>query len=92
VVEASPYSLIVGDGGSGEPSDRGSPVLRFSQRRHAEVLSSTKKSVHASSEFTVSATLPMQRPCEVKETSDEGLPPERLIEETLRLGGRARLC
>jgi hypothetical protein len=58
VVETSPHSLIAGDGGSGEPSDRGSPVLRFSQRRHAKVLSSTEKSAHASPTLNGSATLP----------------------------------
>jgi hypothetical protein len=57
VVETSPHSLIAGDGGSGEPSARGSPVHRFSQRRHAEVLSSTEKSVHASPTLNGSATL-----------------------------------
>jgi hypothetical protein len=57
VVEASPHSLIAGDGGSGEPSDRGSPVLRFSQRRHAKVLSSTEKSAHASPSLNGLATL-----------------------------------
>jgi hypothetical protein len=57
VVETSPRSLIAGDGGSGEPSARGSPVHRFSQRRHVEVLSSTEKSAHASPTLNGSATL-----------------------------------
>ena len=57
MVETLPHSLITGDGRSGEPSARGSPVHRFSQRRHAEVLSSTEKSTHASPTLNGSATL-----------------------------------
>jgi hypothetical protein len=76
VVETSPHSLNAKNGGSGKRTAREGPVYPFFQRSHAEFSTSRRRSAHASSAFTGSATPPLQRPCEVKETSDEGLPPE----------------
>jgi hypothetical protein len=76
VVETSPHSLNVNIGGSGKRTSREGPVYPFFQRIHTEFSTSRRRSAHASSAFTGSATPPLPRPCEVKETSEEGLPPE----------------
>jgi hypothetical protein len=69
-------SLSVRYGGSSKWTAREGLVYPFFQKSHAEFLTSQRRSAHASSAFTGSATPPLQRPCEVKEMFDEGLPPE----------------
>jgi len=76
VVEASPHSLNVRKGGSSKRTAREGPVYPFFQRSHVGFSTSRRRSAHANLVFIGSATPPLQRPCEVKETSDEGILPE----------------
>jgi hypothetical protein len=66
---------------------RESCVLISFQRSHVEFPTSRRRPAHASSSFTGPATLPLQRPCEVKETSNEGLPPEAELKRRYALEG-----
>jgi hypothetical protein len=58
VVETSLHSLSVKYGESGKRSAREGPVYPFFQKIHAESSTSRRRSAHANSAFTDSATPP----------------------------------
>ena len=70
-----------------EDCSRESCVLISFQRSHAKFPTSRRRPAHASSAFIGPTTLHLQRPCEVKETSDEGLPPEYWLKRRYDLEG-----
>jgi hypothetical protein len=70
VVEASPHSLNVRNGGSGKWTAREGPVYPFFHRSHVK-FSTRQGGLYMLAQLLMAQLLPLQEPCAVNVASDK---------------------